>query len=224
MAASPVAHFGLSGEPLEGSFWGSFGPSESSLGPSWGPLGPSWRARAVLGPSWGRLGLSWGPPVALSGLSWERFGALRGPSWAVLGLPGAVLGPSWAVGGLSWVPPGRCWGGLGGSSGRLGRSADPKRESGKNIHFPKGMGRFLLRGGPFGSLRGRLGAVWSRPGAVCGASGAVLEPSGAVLERRLRDRGRSESSAAAPRAALSGPMRPRALPERPGGGRSAATD
>ena len=198
------------------------------LGALFGRLRALWGHPGALLGRLGGLGLSWGPREAvlgsLGGLLWPSGGF---PS-SVLGPSGVRLGPSWGSLGPSWGPFGPSGGSLGCLRGGVGAvlqahpavlDALPTRNASlaKIYIFRKGMGRLLPRGGPFGGLRGRLRAGWSRPGGVCGASGAVLEPSGAVLDRPLRDRGRSECSAA-------GPKRPRTLPERPGGGRSAATD
>ena len=218
---------------LLGASWGLLGTSRGGelemsvrvppvgpfLGPSWGPLGPSWRARAVLGPSWGRLGLSWGPPVALSGLSWERWG----PPGSVLGRPGApwgrlgaLLGRLGALLGASGAVLGRSW--------RLIRPSwtlcRPKTRVWQKCTFSERNGAIFAS---WGSFRKPQGAAWERLGPSWSRLRGVPRRSGAVLDRPLRDRGRSEGSAAAPRAARGGPKRPRARSERPRGGRFAAT-
>jgi len=163
-----------------------------------------------LGASRGPLGAFlrafWGPPGSVlgrPGAPWGRLGALLGRLGALLGASGAVLGRSWRLIRPSWT---LC---------RL------RTRLWQKCTFSEGNGAIFASWGSFrkpqGAASERLEPSWSR-------LRGVPRRSGAVLGRPLRDRGRSEGSAAAPVAARGGSERRRARWERPGGGRFDATE
>ena len=200
-----------------GLFWAVSGLSGAILGPSWAVLEGSGCLGALVGPSWALLGAScgplgaflgafWGPPGSVlgrPGAPWGRLGALLGRLGALLGASGAVLGRSWRLIRPSWT------------------LCRPKTRVWQKCTFSERNGAIFAS---WGSFRKPQGAAWERLGPSWSRLRGVPRRSGAVLDRPLRDRGRSEGSAAAPRAARGGPERPRARWERPGGGRFAATE
>ena len=158
--------------------------------------------------------------MALSGLSWERFGALRvrlGPSWS-------SLGPSWG----SLGPSGRSLGCLWGSVGAVLEAHPAFLDALPTQNATLAKCTFSKRNGAifvsWGSFRKPQGPASERLEPASSRLRGVPRRSGAVLGCPLRDRGRSEGSAAAPVAARSDSERRRARWERLGGGRFDATE